>query len=135
MKYRVRENTKKIPVEARFSASVQTGSGAHPASYTTGTGSLSGVMQPGRGLDNSLPSISLPPPPGFVPSSMVNFTFYLPFVFCLRTRRARHFRYAFVLQTQHSRWSVYRHTDTLVTSADLNATLSVQTRFISALEE
>jgi hypothetical protein len=31
----------RIPVVARFSASVQTGPGAHPASYTMGTGSLS----------------------------------------------------------------------------------------------
>jgi hypothetical protein len=32
----------RIPVGTRFSASVQTGSGAHPASYTMGTGSLPG---------------------------------------------------------------------------------------------
>jgi hypothetical protein len=32
----------RIPVAARFSASVQTGRGAHPASYTMGTGSLPG---------------------------------------------------------------------------------------------
>jgi len=31
----------RIPVGATFSAPVQTGSGAHPASYTMGTGSLS----------------------------------------------------------------------------------------------
>jgi len=31
----------RIPVEARFSAPVHTGPGAHPASYTMGTGSLS----------------------------------------------------------------------------------------------
>ena len=31
----------RIPVAARFSATVQTGPGAHPASYTMGTGSLS----------------------------------------------------------------------------------------------
>ena len=34
---------------ARFSAPVQTGPGAHPASCTMGTGSFSGVKQPGRG--------------------------------------------------------------------------------------
>jgi hypothetical protein len=33
----------RIPVEARFSAPVQTGLGAHPASYTMGTGSFPGV--------------------------------------------------------------------------------------------
>ena len=32
----------RIPVEARFSAPVQTGPGAHPASCTMGTGSFSG---------------------------------------------------------------------------------------------
>jgi hypothetical protein len=31
----------RIPVGGRFSAPVQTGTGAHPASYTMGTGSLS----------------------------------------------------------------------------------------------
>jgi len=33
-----------IPVEARFSAPVQTGPGTHPASCTMDTGSLPGVM-------------------------------------------------------------------------------------------
>ena len=39
----------RIPVEARFSAPVQTGPGAHPASYTMGTGSFPGVKS-GRGV-------------------------------------------------------------------------------------
>ena len=39
----------RIPVVARFSASVQTGPGAHPASCTMGTGSFPGV-QNGRGV-------------------------------------------------------------------------------------
>ena len=38
--------------EARFSAPVQTGPGAHPASYTMGTGSFPGVKQLGRGVDH-----------------------------------------------------------------------------------
>jgi len=42
-------------MEARFSAFVQIGSGAHPASYTMGTGSYLGVKQPGRGLDHPPP--------------------------------------------------------------------------------
>jgi hypothetical protein len=46
-----------IPVRARFSAPVQTGPVAHPASYTMGTGPLPGVKQPGRGLNQSSPSI------------------------------------------------------------------------------
>jgi len=40
----------RIPVVTRFSASVQTGSGTHPASYTMGTGSIPGVRRPGRGV-------------------------------------------------------------------------------------
>jgi hypothetical protein len=41
----------RIPVVARFSAAVQTGPGAHPASYTMGTGSFPGVKRSGRGVD------------------------------------------------------------------------------------
>jgi len=36
--------------EARFSTPVETSPGAHPASYTIGTGSFPGVKRPGRGL-------------------------------------------------------------------------------------
>ena len=46
----------RIPVEARFSAPVQTGPWAHPASCTMGTGSFSGVKRPGRGADHPPPS-------------------------------------------------------------------------------
>jgi len=47
-----------IPVGggARFSAPVQTGSEAHPASYTMGTGCFPGVKRPGRGVDHLPPS-------------------------------------------------------------------------------
>ena len=41
---------------ARFSAPVQTGPGAHPASYTKGTGPFKGVNQPGRCVDNPPPT-------------------------------------------------------------------------------
>jgi len=41
----------RIPVGARFSEPVQTGPGAHPASYTMVTGSFPGVKRPGRGVD------------------------------------------------------------------------------------
>jgi hypothetical protein len=41
---------------ARFSVPVQTGPGAHPASYTMGTGSFPGVKRPGRGVDHQTPS-------------------------------------------------------------------------------
>jgi hypothetical protein len=40
----------------RFSAPVQTGPGAHSASYTMGTGSFPGVKQPGRGIGHPFPS-------------------------------------------------------------------------------
>jgi len=43
-------------VGVRFSAPVQTGPGAHPASYTMGTGSFPGVKRLGRGVGH-------PPPP------------------------------------------------------------------------
>ena len=42
----------RIPVGARFSAPVQTGPGAHPASCTMGTGPFRGVKRPGRGADH-----------------------------------------------------------------------------------
>jgi len=43
-------------VGVRFSAPVQTGSEAHPASYTMGTGSFPGVKWPGCGIDHPPPS-------------------------------------------------------------------------------
>jgi hypothetical protein len=46
----------RIPMEARFSAPVQTGPGAHPASYTMVTVFFPGVKRLGRGLDHAPPS-------------------------------------------------------------------------------
>ena len=46
-----------IPVGARFSEPVQTGSEAHPDSFTVSTESFPGVKRPGRGVDQ-LPSSS-----------------------------------------------------------------------------
>jgi len=43
-------------VGARFSAPVQTCTGAHPASYTMDTESFSGVKQLGLGIDHPPPS-------------------------------------------------------------------------------
>ena len=43
---------------ARFFVSVQTGPGAHPVSYTMGTGSFLGVKRPGRGVDHPPTSIT-----------------------------------------------------------------------------
>jgi hypothetical protein len=42
----------RIPVRARFSAPVQTGPGAYPASITMCTVSFSGVKRPGCGVDH-----------------------------------------------------------------------------------
>ena len=49
---RAAQSGDRIPVRVRFSAPVQTCPGAHPASYTTGTGSFPGVKRPGRGVDH-----------------------------------------------------------------------------------
>ena len=46
----------RIPVEARFSAPVQTGPEAPPTSYTMGTGSFPGVKQLRRRTDHPPPS-------------------------------------------------------------------------------
>jgi len=46
----------KGPVGARFSAPVQTSPGAHPASFTMGTGSLPRVKRPGRCVDHPSPT-------------------------------------------------------------------------------
>ena len=40
------------PVGARFSSPIQTSPGAHPASYTMGTGSFQGVERPGRDVNH-----------------------------------------------------------------------------------
>jgi hypothetical protein len=42
----------RISVGVRFSALVQTGPGAHPASYTMGTETFPGVQRPGHGDDH-----------------------------------------------------------------------------------
>jgi hypothetical protein len=44
-----------IPVGARFSSPVHS-PGAHPASYTVGTGSFSRLKQPGCGVDHPAPA-------------------------------------------------------------------------------
>ena len=46
----------RMPVGAIFSAPVQTGPGAHPASYIMGTGSFPGVKRPGSGVEHPPPS-------------------------------------------------------------------------------
>jgi len=67
-------------VGARFSTPVQSGPGAHPASYFMGTGSFPGVERPGRGVDH--PPLSgaevLFPLSAFMACSRVNFTFFPP---------------------------------------------------------
>jgi len=39
-------------VGERYSATLQTGPGTHPVSYTKGTGSFPGVKRPGSGVDH-----------------------------------------------------------------------------------
>ena len=46
----------RIPVEARFSAPVQTGPGIHADSSTMGAGSFPGVKRLGRGVDHPVAS-------------------------------------------------------------------------------
>ena len=61
-----------IPVGARFSAPVQTGPGAHPASSTMGTGSLArGEKRLGRGFDH-------PPQPSAEVKERVELNLYSP---------------------------------------------------------
>ena len=77
----------RISVGLRFSAPVQTGPGAHPASYTMGTGFYPGVKLLGCGIDHPPPSsaevkerVGLylnPPPWAFVACSRMSFTFHL----------------------------------------------------------
>jgi len=61
----------RIPVGARFSANVQTGPGAHPASYTMVTGSFPEVKRQGRGIDH-------PPPSSAVVKERVDLYLYPP---------------------------------------------------------
>ena len=58
-------------IEFRFSVPVPTGPGAHPASYTMGTGSFSGVKRPVRGVDQ-------PPPPRAQVKERVGLYLYSP---------------------------------------------------------
>jgi hypothetical protein len=60
----------RIPVEARFSATVQTSPEAHPASYTMGTGSFPRAKWPGR---------DHPPPSTAVVKERVQLHLYSPF--------------------------------------------------------
>ena len=51
-----RRSGNRIPVGARFSATAQTGPGAHPAFYKMSTISFTGVKRPGRGVEHPPPS-------------------------------------------------------------------------------
>jgi hypothetical protein len=70
----------RIPVGTRFFAPVQTGPGAHSASYTMGTGSFPGVKRPGRDVFHPPPSSAevkekVRALSAFVACSRVNLTF------------------------------------------------------------
>ena len=56
----------RIPVGARFSASVQTGPGFYPAYYTMGTGYFPGVKRLGLGVDH---------PPHLAPRFMKKYSY------------------------------------------------------------
>jgi hypothetical protein len=60
-----------IPVGVRFSAPIQTGPRALPASYTMGTRSFSGVKRPGHGVDH-------PPPSSAKVKGRIGLYFYTP---------------------------------------------------------
>jgi hypothetical protein len=57
---------------AKFSAPVQSGPGAHPTSYTMGTGSFLGVRWLGCGVDH-------PPPPSAKAKGRVELYLYSPY--------------------------------------------------------
>jgi len=46
------------PDGARFSAPVETGTGANPSSYTMSTASFTGIKRPERGVDHPPPTIA-----------------------------------------------------------------------------
>ena len=80
----------RIPVVTRFFAPIQTGPGAHPASYTMRTGSFPGVNRPRRGVDHPPHLVQRlkkdygyisPPLWAFVMCSTLNFIFYFTFTF------------------------------------------------------
>jgi hypothetical protein len=54
--YLVRRPENRKPTEARFSANVQSSPGAHASSYTTSTGTLTGVKRPVRSVGHPHPS-------------------------------------------------------------------------------
>ena len=64
---------------AKFYAPAQTGPGAHPASYTMGTGSFPGVKRPGRGFYH-------PPPSSTEVKERVELYLYLFWAFVTRSR-------------------------------------------------
>ena len=63
---------------ARLSAPIQTGPGAHPASYIMGTGSFPGVKRPGRGVDHP------PHPAPMLKSRAITLLPLWAFVVCFR---------------------------------------------------
>ena len=71
---------------ARFSVSVQTGTGAQPASCTMGTGSFLGVKRPGRGVDHPphlaprLKSTAIPLLPLWASVACYRVNFVKPFI-------------------------------------------------------
>jgi hypothetical protein len=86
---RVGQSGDRILVGARYSAPVQTGPGAHPASYTLGTGSFPGVKRPGHSVDHPIKrrgsrksrAIPLLPIWAYVACYRMNVTFTLIYIY------------------------------------------------------
>ena len=57
-RYRLDGPGDRIPAWASVSSPIETRLGAHPASYTMGTGSFPGVKRPGRGVDHPPPYLA-----------------------------------------------------------------------------
>ena len=105
----------RIPVAARFSAPAQTSPGAHPASYTMGTGSFPGVKRTRRGVDHppevegrvelyiyspsgpSWPVLGWPLP---LPLSMIDLNYWVRFCSPSGAGRSRRKMWAFLITTK-----------------------------------
>ena len=78
-------STVRILVGARFSTPILTSPGAHPASYTIGTGYFLGVKWLRCGTEHPPPSSASTPLWAFVACSTENFTFTFTWTYVLLT--------------------------------------------------
>ena len=100
---------------AGFSAPVQTGPGAHPASCTMGTGSFLGVKRPGRCVDH-------PPPSSAEVEGKVELLPLWVFVACYRETFTFYFiRIVHFIHVRHQERNYYRMWDLVTNSLSLAA--------------